>query len=99
MPQLKTCLLEKLSAYNETGSIQLPLVLFADAMRHLTRISRIITQPLGHALLVGVGGSGRESLARLATFVSDYAVFMVEVTRNFRLQQFRDCLKDLFRKV
>ena len=58
IPHLKNVLENKLAEYNETVST-MNLVLFEQAMEHIARISRIIDLPVGNALLVGVGGSGK----------------------------------------
>jgi dynein heavy chain len=59
---------EALLEYNEANPV-MDLVLFDDALRHVARIARAISAPGGHALLVGVGGSGKQSLARCAVLV------------------------------
>lgn len=64
---------EILEEYNESNT-KMNLVLFDDALEHLTRVHRIIRMGRGHALLVGVGGSGKQSLARLAAFTAGYEV-------------------------
>jgi len=58
MEHLKEILEAKLEKYNEVVA-SMNLVLFNQAMEHVSRIARIIHLPVGSALLVGVGGSGK----------------------------------------
>ena len=65
-------------------------------LSQVCRVHRILRQPRGNALLVGMGGSGRKSLAKLAAFMAECKIFQVEVRKNFRDTEFRDKLKELY---
>uniref|UniRef100_A0A8D0HGT5 Dynein axonemal heavy chain 2 n=1 Tax=Sphenodon punctatus TaxID=8508 RepID=A0A8D0HGT5_SPHPU len=97
---LKTEIEKALEDYNQTpGVVCMQLVLFRDAIEHVTRIVRVISQPRGNMLLVGIGGSGRQSLARLASSICEYLIFQIEVTKHYRKQEFRDDIKKLYRQA
>ena len=98
MEPLTTLMEEYLDDYNQQN-VPMDLILFGDAIGHVARIARVIRQPLGNMLLLGVGGSGRKSLARLATGIADFALFSIEITKNYRLIEWREDLKQLLLKT
>lgn len=76
---------------------RMDLVLFVDAIEHIVKIHRVITTELGHALLVGVGGSGRKSLTELATFIAVYAIEVIEMPKGYNMVTWReDMVKKIF---
>mmetsp|Transcript_16968 Transcript_16968/g.60259 ORF Transcript_16968/g.60259 Transcript_16968/m.60259 type:complete len:4617 (-) Transcript_16968:30-13880(-) len=96
--QLARILEGALELYNETNAV-MDLVLFEDAMKHLARIARIILNEGGHALLVGVGGSGKQSLSRLAAFICQYTVTQIVISSTYSINDLKDDLKGMYNKA
>ncbi|KAL0232167.1 hypothetical protein PCE1_003163 [Barthelona sp. PCE] len=80
-------------------SMEVKYVFFRDAIRHILRISRILNTPRGNALLIGVGGSGRQTATRLAAHICGQAVFSVEITNNYGVFEFREDVKKVLMNV
>lgn len=87
-----------LQAYNETNQA-LNLVLFDDALDHLSRVHRILRMPQGHCLIIGVGGSGKRCITNLAAFTADCQVFQITLSRGYNETSFREDLKILYEKL
>jgi dynein heavy chain len=98
MEKLKEILEQKLEEYNENvGSMN--LVLFDVAMEHISRIARIINLPVGSALCVGVGGSGKQSLSKLTSFILGYDVVRIVVTSSYKLADLKTDIQTMFTKA
>ncbi|KOC63714.1 Dynein beta chain, ciliary [Habropoda laboriosa] len=94
---LHRLLSEAMVSYNDLVAA-MNLVLFEDAMMHVCRINRILESPRGSALLVGVGGSGKQSLSRLAAFISSLEVFQIQLKKGYGIADLKLELAVLYTK-
>lgn len=93
--KLRNVLDAKLLEYNESNAM-MDLVLFQQAMFHITRIARVIQSPGGNAMLIGVGGSGKQSLCKLAAFIENYEVKQLAVTSKFKVEDLKEELRLMY---
>ncbi|KAK5855256.1 hypothetical protein PBY51_005374 [Eleginops maclovinus] len=88
-----------LDEFNNCSKTPMSLVMFKFAIEHISRICRVLKQDNGHLLLVGIGGSGRQSTTKLATFINDYFLIQIELTKNYSMSDWRDDLKRIMLKA
>lgn len=63
-----------------------------EQVNHKQKFLREIIFTIHHAL----GGSGRQSLSRIAAYICEYNTFQISVTRSYRTFEFKEDLKTLY---
>uniref|UniRef100_A0A8C5PIE1 AAA+ ATPase domain-containing protein n=1 Tax=Leptobrachium leishanense TaxID=445787 RepID=A0A8C5PIE1_9ANUR len=97
MDGLKHAMQYCLQQYNTNSKTPMDLVMFQFAIEHISRISRILRLPCGHALLVGIEGTGRQSATKLATFMADYELYQVSIQKSYTVSEWREDVKTVLR--
>jgi dynein heavy chain len=87
-----------LEDYNAQSTTPMRLVLFSYVMEHVSRVSRILKIPGGNALMVGVGGSGRKSATKLASYIAECELIEIEISKQYGMVEWREDLKRVLRQ-
>lgn len=88
-----------LEEFNSVSKAPMSLVMFRFAIEHMSRICRVLKQNKGHLLLVGIGGSGRQSASKLSTFINSYELYQIEITKSYSGSEWREDLKKVMLQV
>ena len=84
-----------LDDFNMSNTGKMNLVFFDDCIDHILRIAWILRQPRGNWMMIGVGGSGKQSATKLAAHMLEIEFKQVEITKKFGPAEFKEFLKEL----
>ncbi|KAL4452763.1 hypothetical protein ABPG75_008425, partial [Micractinium tetrahymenae] len=98
MDEVRRRVEEFMGQFNESSrALKMELVLFKDALEHVVRLSRLLCMERGSALLVGVGGSGKQSLARLAAYIAGAYTFQITITKTYNVTNLLEDIRGLYK--
>eukprot|EP01059_Diplonema_ambulator_P000955 TRINITY_DN1073_c1_g3_i1.p1 TRINITY_DN1073_c1_g3~~TRINITY_DN1073_c1_g3_i1.p1 ORF type:complete len:4809 (+),score=2284.26 TRINITY_DN1073_c1_g3_i1:72-14498(+) len=96
--ELRSHIQGKLKVFAEE-ELDVQLVVFDSVLEHILRIDRIIRQPLGHMLLVGVAGAGKTVLSKFVAWHSGMTIFQIKAHRGYTITDFEDDLRTVLKRA
>lgn len=97
--KLRQIATDVIAEYNSCNKSQMHIVLFSYALQHLNRICRMLSLPSGNSLLVGMGGSGRRTIVRLAAVLMQQTVFEPQATKNYGENEWHEDIKRILKEA
>lgn len=95
--QLVSVLSEYQMRSNMSGHATKQIVFFKEAVEHICRACRVLRQSGGHMLLIGLDGTGKNTIMELATYISSCEMFKLNIKKGYGFIDFRDDLKSVFK--
>lgn len=83
-----------LKDFNDRFASKMNLVFFEEALDHFLQVFRVIRNPRGNALLVGIEGLGKQSLTKLASSILDFPLVKLEARSDFTVENFKQWLRE-----
>lgn len=78
---------------------KIDLVLFDYALEHLSKICRILSIPNCNLIQVGMCGTGRLSLVKLACLIANQKFFKIDITQNYDVNNWHKTAKDFLKEA
>jgi len=98
MAEVRERVEQKQAEHNENSrAMKLELVYFDDALSHLMRITRLLALSRGNGLLVGVGGSGKQSLTRMSAYIAGAEIFQITITKTYNENNLFEDIRGLYK--
>eukprot|EP00004_Rigifila_ramosa_P014268 TRINITY_DN3231_c0_g3_i5.p1 TRINITY_DN3231_c0_g3~~TRINITY_DN3231_c0_g3_i5.p1 ORF type:complete len:3059 (-),score=575.29 TRINITY_DN3231_c0_g3_i5:95-9271(-) len=95
--QLRQFMQARLKTFCEEH-LDVPLVMFNSVLDHALRIDRVIRQPQGHLLLIGVSGAGKTVLSKFVAWSTGLSVFQIKASKRYTAEDFNEDLRTVMKR-
>lgn len=85
----------ELEEYNLTKKDSMNISIFDFAVIQVLKICRILRLDKSHGVLIGLGGSGRQTLVKLSSYIMGQQTVSVEVHKNYNSEKWRTDVKKI----